>query len=236
MISNLVSDSATAYYSVAYAVSSVAIIIWSAANSSLIPYTYEKCSKKDYQSISAVAMMILTVFAAACIGAIMLAPEVVAIVATQDYREAIYAIPPIIGGVFFQVHYGLYGNILYYYKKPKYIMLATVISTGINIVLNYIFIQRYGYIAAGYTTFICYLIQAMLDYIIMRKIIGNSIYNMKYIGALSLGVITISLLSNFIYDYVVIRYAVIIIILLICFLFRKKIICIYKLMKLGKEV
>ncbi len=231
MISKLVSDSATAYYSVAYTVSSVATVLWNAANGSLIPYTYEKCSKKDYKSVSSVAMPILTIFAAACIGVIMLAPEVVAIVATPDYREAIYAIPPIVGGVFFQVHYTLYGNIIFYYKKPKYVTIATIVSATINIILNYIFIKKFGYIAAGYTTLVCYLVQAALDYAIMRKIVDDRVYNMKYVGILSVIVITVSLLSNAIYDFVLARYSVIVIMLAVCIVFNRKIIKVFKLIK-----
>ncbi len=231
MISNLVSDSATAYYSVAYTVSSVAMILWNAANGSLIPYTYEKCKKKDYPSVSKVAMPILTVFAAACVGVIMLAPEVVATVATPDYREAIYAIPPIVGGVFFQVHYSLYGNIIFYHKKPKYVTVATVVAASLNILLNYIFIRQYGYIAAGYTTLVCYLVQAALDYAVMRRIAKEQVYNMKYIGVLSLCVIAVSFISNFIYDSALIRYIVLAVIVAVCLAFRKKIIGIFKSLK-----
>lgn len=231
MISNLVSDSATAYYSVAYTVSSVAVIIWNAANGSLIPYTYEKCSKKDYKSISSVVVLLLMVFAAACIGVTMLAPEVVAILATPNYMEAIYAIPPIVCGVFFQVHYSVYANILFYYKKPQYVTVATIITTVLNIVLNYIFIKKFGYIAAGYTTLVCYLVQAILDYAIMRKTVGDRVYNMRQIGLLSAGVIAVSLLSNFIYNYIVIRYAIIVVLLALCILFRKRIIGMLKQMK-----
>lgn len=231
MISNLVSDSATAYYSVAYTVSSVAMVLWSAVNGSLVPYTYEKCKNKDYKSVSAVTIPILTVFATACIGVIMLAPEVVAIVATPDYSEAIYAIPPIVGGVFFQVHYSLYGNIIFYYKKPKYLTIATVVSATLNIILNYVFIRKFGYIAAGYTTLVCYFVQAALDYIVMRKIANERVYNMKYIGVLSAGVIAVSLLSNLIYAFAFVRYTILAVILIVCSIFRNKIFGVFKTMK-----
>ena len=46
MISYLVGDEATAYYSVAYSVAAVVLIVWFAINSSLIPYTYENVKKK----------------------------------------------------------------------------------------------------------------------------------------------------------------------------------------------
>ena len=100
MISYLVGDEATAYYSVAYSVAAVVLIVWFAINSSLIPYTYEKCKEKDYLSIAKVTTPIMMLFAAVCVIVILLAPEAVRIMATEEYKEAIYVIPPIVGGVF----------------------------------------------------------------------------------------------------------------------------------------
>lgn len=235
MIASLIGDSATAYYSVAYSVASVAIIVWTAVNSSLIPYTYEKCEKKEYKSISNITLPILTVFATVCIFVVMLAPEVVAIMATADYIEAIYVIPPVVGGVFFQVQYYIYANIIYYYKKPKYVMFSSVTATALNIILNYIFIPRYGYIAAGYTTIFCYFVQASADYFALMHVVHEKIYNMKYIGVLSLVVTAVSLLSNFIYTMPILRYAVMLAILIFFIIFRKRLIGLFKVMRGAKK-
>ena len=233
MISNIIDDTATAYYSVAYSVASVAIIIWTAANSSLIPYTYEKCKAKDYQSISKVTIPILLFFGVACVFIILLAPEVVAIMASKDYKEAIYVIPPIVGGVFFQVHYYIYANVLYYYKKPKYVMIGSGVATLLNIVLNYIFIREFGYIAAGYTTIFCYFVQALIDYFAMKHVVGESIYNMKIIIGMSAFLTMISIFSNLTYDYILIRYLAILIILTVGLINCKKIISIFTGLKKG---
>ena len=232
MISHMVSDSATAYYSIANSVATVASVIWSAINATLIPYTYEKCKKKEYDAVSSVATPILGICAIGCVLVIMLAPEVVAIVATAEYKEAIYAIPPIVGGVFFQIHYGLYSNFAFYYKKPKYVMVGTVVSAGLNLILNYVFIQRFGYIAAGYTTLVCYLVQAAIDYWAMLKSTGGvKVYNMKYIGSLSLAIIVIAVGSNFLYVTVFIRYAIIFLLALVVILLRRKIFATIKTMR-----
>lgn len=235
MISRLINDSATAYYSVAYSVASVALIVWTAVNSSLIPYTYEKCEKKDYKAISAVTLPILLLFAVVCVLVIMLAPEVVKIMATSDYSEAIMVIPPIVGGVFFQVQYYIYANIVYYYKKPKYVMIASVTATVLNIILNYIFIPIFGYVAAGYTTIFCYFIQAAIDYFAMRRVVGESVYNMRYLGLLSIGVVIISLISILLYKSAIIRYLIIAVLALLAILFRKRIIDLILSVKQGKE-
>ncbi len=224
MISKLVGDDATAYYSVAYSVAAIATIVWNAVNSSLVPYTYEKCKEKDYKSISKVVIPILALFAVVCLFVIMLAPEVVAIMATKDYMEAVYVIPPIVGGVFFQVQYYIYANVVYFYKKPRYVMYASVLATAANVVLNYFCIRIFGYLAAGYTTLACFIIQAVADYVAMRKVVGEDVYNMKYVAALSLAVLGISLCSNLTYDYPVVRYALVVLMIVCMVIFRKKII------------
>lgn len=233
MISNIINDTATAYYSVAYSVASVALIIWNAANASLIPFTYEKCKIKDYKAISKVTIPILIFFGAACIFIILLAPEVTTIMASKEYKEAIYVIPPIVGGVFFQVHYFIYANILYYYKKPEYVMVGSLTATFLNVILNYIYINKFGYIAAGYTTIFCYLVQAAIDYIAMRRFVGESIYNMKLIGAMSAFIAVVAIFSNLTYDYFVVRYAAVLTLLIIGIANVKKLMSIFRGMKKG---
>ena len=227
LISNIIDDTAVAYYSVAQSVATIITIVWSSINSTLIPFTYEKCKNKDYKSISKITMPVLTLFAAVAVIAIMFAPEVVAIMATSDYMEAVYVIPPIVGGVFFQVQYYIYANIVYYYKHPKYVMYASVTSVILNLGLGYVFISKYGYLAAGYSTLICYLIQAILDYFAMRKVVKEQVYNMKYIGMLSLAVIIIAMFSNLLYGNMWARYGIIAVLLIMGFIMRKRIIKIF---------
>ena len=222
MISFLVSDSATAYYSVAHAVASIALLFWTAINGSLIPYTYKKCEQKKYDDINRVTLPLIALFSLGCVMVILMAPEIVGIMAPNEYREAIYVIPPIVGGVFFQVQYFVYANILYYYKKPAYVMIGSFVAVVLNVVLNYFCIIQWGYIAAGYTTILCYLVQALLDYLFMRIVSKAKIFNGKLILILSIVVIVISLLTNLIYDYIVPRYAILGIIIVLIIVFRKR--------------
>lgn len=224
MISNIIGDTATAYYSVAYSVASIALVVWSAINSSLIPYTYSCCKEKKYKLINRVTLPILSVFAVACMAVLLLAPEVVALVATKNYYEAIFVIPPIVGGVFFQVQYFVYANVVYYFKKPKYVMMGSITAVILNIILNYIFITKYGYIAAGYTTIFCYFVQAVIDYFAMRKVVGESIYNMKFIVLLSITIIVIVFSSGILYKYLFTRYIILLGLIALVFISRKKLI------------
>lgn len=231
MISHMVSDTATALYTIAYSVASVVLVIWTSANSSLIPYTYEKCKEKDYKSISRVTLPILAVFGVVCLILIMLGPEVVALMADAEYREGIYAIPPIVGGVFFQAQYYLYANVLYYYKKPVWVMVGSIVAMCLNIGLNFWLIPKFGFIAAAYTTLICYFMQCVIDYVALRCFLKKDIYNMKFVGLLSLILIAISAFSNLLYDYLIVRYCLIAVIIIFGIVFHKKIMGMFMVLK-----
>ena len=226
MIAYLVDEKSTAYYSVAFSLSMIMNIVWNAVNASLIPYTYEKCKENDYASISRVTSPLLILFAFLCLILIILAPEIVKIMATAEYLEAIYAISPIIGGAFFQVLYYVFANVIYYYKRPVYVMIASVVAAVLNIALNFVLIPKYGYLVVGYTTLFCYGIQATIDYLAMRHVLGKNIYDMKMIIIVSIVVIAISLLSNLMYRGYYVRYTILLLILVLAVMYRKKIVSI----------
>ena len=92
-------------------------------------------------------------------------------------------------------------------------MYASVTTVVLNFVLGYVLISNFGYLAAGYSMLICYLLQATLDYLAMRKVVGQNVYNMKYIGVLSLAVILTAVFSNLLYDMIIVRYGIVVAVL-----------------------
>lgn len=234
MISMMVSDSAAAYYSVAASVASVVFIVWEAINSSLVPFTYECCKKGDYKSISKVTSLLLVLFGLACILLMLISPELVKIMATKEYAEAIYIIPPLVGGVFFQALYYVAANIIYYYKKPKYVMIASLTATILNLILNYVFIYWFGYAVAAYTTLVCYAIQASIDFMALKKVTGTFVYNMKHICWLSLSIIAASIVGGVLCRTTIIRYLIIVAFLIIIVFNKNKMFTILR--KLQKEI
>ena len=223
MISNMVGSTEAAKYSLAYTVALAVTIVWGAINSSLLPYTYEKCQDKNYSALSSVTVVIMSLYAYLCFVLILLAPELVAIMAPPSYKECMYIVPPIVGGIFFLSQYSIFGNIIYYYKKPKFVMFASVTAASLNIFLNWLFIPRYGYLAAGYTTLVCYLLQAIFDYYAMKKVASGYIYKMKPLCALSATIICAAVLGPYIYGSKFIRYALIIVSILGALPFRNNI-------------
>ena len=119
--------------------------------------------------------------------------------------------------------YFIFANVIYYYKRPKYVMFASVTSAVLNIGLNYILIPQYGYFAAGYTTLACFILQSVLDYYAMRKVTGINIYNMRFLLMLGICVLCASLLSSVLYYNDFMRYALIATLCIALCIFRKKV-------------
>ena len=232
MISRYVGKSEVGIYSLLYTVSSISLIVWNAINSSFVPYLYQNMDKKDKKDqIQNLSTGLLAAYALFAIAITFFAPEMVKILATKEYFEAVYIAPPIAAGVFLTSVSHMYSNVLLYYKKSTIIMVSSVIAALMNVVLNAIFIPTVGYQAAAYTTLVAYIILAGLEgFLAVKtyvKINGEKmkVYNSKYIFYLSAGTIVLCMSALFFYKYTVLRYALIValvVIAIICIKMAKK--------------
>ena len=227
MIDKMVSTSAVGIYGTLYSVSSISLLVWNAINTSFVPYLFQNIDNKENR-IKEISLGLLEAYGAVAVVLTFLAPEIVRILATKEYYEAIYIMPPISAGVFFTSVAHMYSNILVYYKKTKYVMYGSVIAAGLNIILNAIFIPIYGYMAAAYTTLIGYMVMAGVEAAWANKVhyavTGGKerVYNDKGIILLSIITVVLSLSGLIWYSNSVLRYFVTGIAAVIAVLFLKK--------------
>ena len=222
MISVLQGYEQAAYYSFAYNFVSIGTIVWTSINYSLVPFVLEQYKRENYKHVSDKVLLILYFIFIILVIIMLFAPELVLLLGTKAYYQAIYVIPPVVASVFFQCLYGIFTNVLYYVKKPKYVLYASLCSGFVNIILNFFLIQRFGYIAAAYTTIFSYALQALLDYIISKRIMGKEIYDIKKILLLSISIVIASILISLLYSNNAVRYIIIFcVIVLFCLYFRR---------------
>ena len=113
---------------------------------------------------------LLVLVAVISLGLMLVSPEVVLIFGSSKYADAVYIIPPVAASVFFVFLYGLNSYPEFYYEKTSFLMIASVASAILNVILNFFFIRWFGYVAAAYTTLLCYI-----AYSIGHQIIGGRI-------------------------------------------------------------
>ena len=214
MISKMVNNSAVGIYSTLYTVSSLSLMVWQAINASFIPYLFQNIEKREH-NIKNFSNLLMGTYAIFALLLTYFAPEIVRILATDEYYEAIYIMPPIAAGVFFTSYANLYSNIAVYYKRTKYVMYPAVIAAGLNLVLNYVFISAFGYMAAAYTTLVSYITLAILQAMWSSKVCRDNnttikdIYDGKTLLLLAVVTTTGSLLGIVFYSNTILRYVVI---------------------------
>ena len=236
MIGKMVGNSAVGIYSTLYTVSSLSLIIWTAINSSFIPYLYENIEKLEKTGkLRTLSSGILALFAAVAFLATLLAPEIVRILATEQYYEAIYIMPPIAAGVFFTAVCNMYSNLLIYYRKTQFIMVSSGLAAVLNVVLNFVGIRQFGYIAAAYTTLIAYIVLGISQMIVATKFYYNTkgrtdtfVYNTKLIAVILILTVMACMSCLLLYRTTLIRYGILLAFVMLFFFKRKSIICLFK--------
>ena len=236
MITKIVGMSETGIYSTLYSVSALSTIVWTAIESSLLPYIFENLRQEREEKISKIIKPLLIVYALVCFGLTLIAPEIVRILATKEYYESIYIMPPVACGMFFTAIYNIFGDVLLYQKKTNCIMVSTIIASVANIGLNYIYIQRYGYLAASYTTLICYILMGLFQYLFMRHFYKRKVFDIKFIVLLSILLIIICMSCLALYNWPYIRYAIIVAMVICLIVWRKNIMSLFKLMRSKKTI
>lgn len=231
MITELYSESAAGIYSVVANISLIATVIWSAVNASLIPFSFEKLNDKKYADLNKVVVPILLVYAFMCVGVSLVAPEVLMILAPKEYYSGIYAVPPIVIVSFISALYNIYANIEFYHKKSGNIAVATIVSTVVNLTLNYLLIPHFGFIAAAYTTLVSNVVLVLMHYVGSRRCHKEQVYNDKIILGITLGCMALCMLCNVLYINNIVRYAVIAVAAIVALIKHKTIINAIKAMR-----
>lgn len=211
IINKYCSVSDVAIYGFSSKITESMLIFNAAILSSLIPWTYRKIKNKEYSNINNSVFLSIVVIALLNLFLILLAPEVINILGTDEYKDAIYIIPPVALSVYFMYLFNVFVNVSYFYEANKLIMIVSVISAIINIVLNIFFIPYFGYMIAGYITLISYILLFVMHiflykYVCKKNNIFDNIYDLKTIIIFSLLFSIAGLLIIFLYDKTLIRY------------------------------
>ena len=135
--------------------------------------------------------------------------------------------------------YDMFTTFQYYYAKTKWVMYASLTGAALNVGLNMIFIPRYGFIAAGYTTLICYILFGCAHYFFMCKVCDQFMdharpYNFREILTVGLVLLAGAGIMTMLYPFPVIRYCLIAGILTMAVIKREKLLMILRVMKKGE--
>lgn len=228
-ISKFVDNTAVGIYSTLYSVGSISLMLWSALNSSFVPYLFQNLDTDNQKKeVGINAAKLLAGFSILTFAAALLAPEVVSFFAPDEYLEHVNIVPPIIAGVYFISVGNFYSNLLVYSKNTIAIMISSIIAGGFNVLLNVLLIPKFGYVAAAYNTLLSYVVFALLQAIsgysvFKRKHAGIFAYNNKVMFIIVVSTVSLIMVCILLYKSGVIRYCLALIILIVAiYIYKNK--------------
>ena len=180
MISNMCDYSAVGLYTSGYTIGTLLMFVVNAIGNAWVPLFNERLDAGDIDAIRRDNKILMEAGCFMTVCFIAVSPEFVKLLYAKPYWESMWVVAPVALGTLCQYFYTNYVNAELFYKKTALIALNSCIAAGINIVLNYIFIMRYGYIAAAYTTLAGYFILMILHYMATTYLLRKRIYNDGY--------------------------------------------------------
>lgn len=237
MINWIMGSSDAGIYSIAYNFAMIFILILSGVEASLTPYIYKSLKENKISQLYNNTVGIIGIEALLAIIFICFLPDIFMFLLPKAYYPALHVIPPVLIGIFFSMLYNIFGAVEFFYEENKYIAIASFIGATLNIILNYIFIPIFGFMAAAYTTLICYLAFCCVHYYFMKQVLKKNnksnlkIYNTKAILLISIALILVNFIMIVVYNSFIIRWCIILFICIIMILYRNQIISIIKGLK-----
>ena len=126
--------------------------------------------------------------------AMLVSPELISIMGGSAYVSSKMIVTPIVLSGFFTFMYNFPAVVEYYFEKTQFISTGTVLAAVVNLTLNFLFIPKYGYGAAAYTTLFTYILYFLLHYVFAYYVNQRKqIYSTKTFTLISLFVISISI-------------------------------------------
>ncbi|MGP5430709.1 lipopolysaccharide biosynthesis protein [Enterococcus malodoratus] len=206
MINSTLGPSEAGIYSYISNIGIILSVIWSSTNNAWVPWFYNEMEQENDEKIFRVSQYYIYAFTTIALGTMVISIDLAKFMAPPDYHSGLSLVIPISLGYFFQFLYSFPVNTEFYKKKTNYIAFGTVASAVINIILNLIFIPRYGVIAAGYTTTITYFLLFLFHYPMAKRFIGKQLFPTKTIITTTLIMVVFSIFLHVFLDNTFVRY------------------------------
>lgn len=103
------------------------------------------------------------------------------LIPNESYWEAMAVVPILLLAYFFL---GIYHNLSVWYKitdQTKFGAYISIVGALMTLIINVVFIPKYGYLASAFATLFAYFMMALISYILGQKYYAIP-YNLKKIG------------------------------------------------------
>lgn len=170
MINDALGNAQTGLYSFAYNIGMLMSLVISSINTALFPEFLRYLEGKMENKLFGLVKKVFSMEVGIGLLLILFGQEIGMLLGDEKFHESLKIIPIIVMGYVFYAMFTIFNIYIQYLKKNIYSSIAVVCAGALNILLNYIFISKYGYVAAAYTTVISYFFMFLFTWLAVKYI------------------------------------------------------------------
>jgi O-antigen/teichoic acid export membrane protein len=171
MINKAVSSSAAGIYSLGYKIALLLNIVIFLTKRAYLPDFFKFMNRKEYRKLFSMEKKVFGLIAISALTLILFSKEIIVLLADEKFHEAIKVVPIIVIGYFFYAIGSMYSKYVIYTKKTIYFSIIALSGGFLNIILNSIYIPKYGYVAGAYTTLVSFVFTAFLNWFFVKVVL-----------------------------------------------------------------
>ena len=177
MLQQMMDESTVGCYGAALNFGGIMFTLFTALNNSWCPFFFEDMKQGNRENLREKAGNFLELFTVLSVGFVLLASEVYRYVyVSRDFWGSTMLIPIFVSSYYTNFLCTFPVNFEYYHKKTKVVSIITIVSSLINVGLNYLLILRIGMAGAAVATLISHSLQLTLHYLYVRFALGGKEY------------------------------------------------------------
>ena len=148
------------YYTVAYQIAGLMLLVGVSVNQAWMPmlFRFLKNFEENQSTIYKYSIYLFILFFFSGIAIYFASDLIFYLLVDEKFFQAKLYFPYLLIGFMFQSFYYLFTNYLFYEKKTLLLAKLTFLSAIMNLILNYIFILKYGVVGVAYATAITYIV------------------------------------------------------------------------------
>lgn len=164
-----VSDENVGIYSFFFQLTAFVTTLLMALNTSWAPFYFDDLNNRDFGAIKKKCRNYMELFTVVVCGFLLVCREVIPIFADERFFSGINIIPLLILAIFFTFMYQFPVNFEMFHKKTNTVAIGTISAAVFNILLNLIFIGKWGMYGAAFATVLSYIALFLAHYTIARN-------------------------------------------------------------------
>ena len=123
------------------------------------------------KNIITTSLQLLSLMSVLAIGGMLFSRELTTILGSEAYHQSAAILPLILLPNIWSLQYRFFSNVIKFHKVTWYLTLASVLSATVNLIVNLLFVEQYGYLIGPISTMISSLVYFSVLYICSERLI-----------------------------------------------------------------